>query len=109
CQGTIKGNPYVFPSDAGGHRDAGDINNIFVHRNWKRGGFKLNTQVCRHLSAKIILDADPGQMGLVQTLLGHKSLKTTETYYGRVNQIIAQRWYQEALAKAARDIDAELL
>jgi len=109
CQGAIKGNPYVFPSDAGGHRDAGDINNIFVHRNWKRGGFKLNTQVCRHLSAKIILDADPGQMGLVQTLLGHKSLKTTETYYGRVNQIIAQRWYQEALAKAARDIDAELL
>lgn len=109
CAGASRGNPHVFPSDAGGYRDAGGINALFVKRNWKRGGFKLNTHVCRHLSAKIILDADPSKMALVQTLLGHKSLKTTETYYGQVNQIIAQRWYQDALAETARKLGLEAI
>lgn len=107
CAGATKDNPYVFPSDAGGHRNAGDINKLFVDRNWKRGGFKLNTQVCRHVTAKIILDRDPSKMPLVQTLLAHASLKTTETYYGQVNQIIAQRWYQGALEAVARDLGVE--
>jgi integrase len=109
CAGAVNGNPYVFPADAGGHRDAGDINKIFGHRNWKRGGFRLNTQVCRHLAAKIILDKDPSKMPLVQTLLGHKSLKVTSTYYGQVNQIIAQRWFQDALAETARNLGVEAI
>lgn len=109
CAGASRDNPYVFPSDAGGYRDAGGINALFVKRNWKRGGFRLNTHVCRHLSAKIILDTDPSKMALVQTLLGHKSLKTTETYYGQVNQIIAQRWYQDALAETARKLGVEAI
>lgn len=109
CAGAVNGNPYVFPSEAGGHRGPGQINELFVARNWKRGGFMLNTQVCRHLAAKIILDHDPAKMPLVQTLLGHKSMAVTSSYYGQVNQIIAQRWFQDALAKVAHELHVEAL
>lgn len=97
-------NPYLFPSKGMAHRSGTVLNKIFVDRNWRFGGFKLNMHCQRHVCAKLILDADPSKMGLVQQLLGHRSRATTEAYYGQINQIIAQRWYQDLLAqrRAAR-------
>ena len=35
----------------------------------------------RHLTAKVILDADPGAYETVRQLLGHRNLKTTVNNY----------------------------
>jgi len=56
----------------------------------------------RHLAAKVILDEDPSAMALVQVMLGHLWIKTTESYYAEVNKIIAQRRWQALLSAGAR-------
>jgi integrase len=73
------------------------LNAPFVDRNLKIGGFHLNLHCCRHLAAKIILDQDPRAMPLVQHLLSHRNIKTTQRYYAEVNKIIAQRTYHQLL------------
>ena len=40
----------------------------------KRAGIELSAHQFRHLSAKIVLDAEPGSFETVRQLLGHKSL-----------------------------------
>ncbi len=98
-------NPFLFPSfSAEGYRTPTDLNRIFKARNLAIGGFELNIHCARHVCAKLILDMDPANgMGLVQKLLGHKNIKTTESYYGQVNQIIVQRWYQRLLHERFED------
>lgn len=93
---AILKNPFLIPSfSQEGYRSPEDLNRIFKDRNLKIGGFVLNMHCARHVCAKLILDQDPAKgMGLVKTLLGHKTEETTQCYYGQINTIIAQRWYQ---------------
>jgi integrase len=49
---------------------------------WRRAGIVLTPHQYRHLNAKIILDDNPGALGLVKDQLGHKSLKSTLIYAG---------------------------
>lgn len=65
-------------------------------------GIDLNMHVMRHLAAKIILDEDPSAMALVQVMLGHLWMKTTESYYAEVSKIIAQQRWQALLNAGAR-------
>lgn len=104
--GADPGNPYLFPAYGMNHRDAGLLNKAFVDRNWTIGGIRLNLHCQRHLCAKLVLDADPGQMPLVQTILAHRSIKTTESYYGEINQIIAQRRFHQLLEQRERELRA---
>src|SRR5262249_16782295 len=43
----------------------------------RRAGIVLTSHQFRHLSAKVLLDAEPGSFETVRQLLGHKNLKTT--------------------------------
>ena len=62
----------------------------------------MDLHVTRHLAGKIILDLDPGAMALVQQVLGHKKIETTQAYYAEVNGIVAQRRYLDLLDQATR-------
>jgi len=90
-------NPHLFPAHGMEYRAAQQLNKAFVDRNWRRGGFLLNLQVQRHICAKVVADEHPDKMVLVQRLLGHKSIKTTESYYAEIKQIVAQRMYHRLL------------
>ena len=60
----------------------------------------------RHLSAKVMLDAQPGNFETVRQLLGHKSLRTTVGAYAGIDSRRAgrhqQRLIEEALAAEMR-------
>lgn len=47
----------------------------------KRCGLASHPHLFRHICAFLILDDAPGAHGQVQTLLGHKSIRTSTTYY----------------------------
>ena len=70
----------------------------------RRVGIVLSSHQFRHLSAKVLLDAQPGNFETVRQLLGHKSLTTTVGAYAGVNSRRAgrhhQRLVEEALAAA---------
>jgi integrase len=97
-------NPYLFPAAGGKHRTGTQLNDIFTRRNWKVGGFVLNIHCQRHVCAKLILDDDPTQMELVRILLDHKSIKTTERFYSRINKVIALRQFHDLVARRRREL-----
>ena len=67
-------------------------------------GVAMTPHQFRHLAASIALDHQPGALGLVKDLLGHKNLKTTANFYAGMRTRQAGRAYDKILA-ARRDPD----
>ena len=62
-------------------------------------GIDFTPHQFRHLAAKIALDADPGALGLVKDLLGHKNYKTTVNAYAGLRTRQAGHRYDLLLDK----------
>ena len=66
----------------------------------KRVGIELSSHQFRHLSAKVLLDAQPGNFETVRQLLGHKSLTTTVGAYAGIDSRRAGRHHQHLVEEA---------
>jgi integrase len=66
----------------------------------RRVGIVLTSHQFRHLSAKVLLDAEPGSFETVKQLLGHKSLKTTVGAYAGIDSRRAARHHQRLIEQA---------
>jgi integrase len=66
----------------------------------RRAGIALTSHQFRHLSAKVLLDAEPGSFETVRQLLGHKSLKTTVGAYAGIDSRRAARHHQHLIERA---------
>ena len=66
----------------------------------KRVGIVLSSHQFRHLSAKVLLDAQPGNFETVRQLLGHKSLNTTVGAYAGIDSRRAGRHHQHLVEEA---------
>ena len=66
----------------------------------KRLGLRLSTHQFRHLSAKVILDAEPGNFETARQLLGHASLETTVAAYAGISSRRAARHHQRLVEEA---------
>ena len=65
----------------------------------RRAGIVITPHQFRHLAAKNLLDANPGNFHGVQALLGHKSSKTPTIYAG-INSRRAARHHQSLIDQA---------
>jgi integrase len=65
----------------------------------RRVGLRFNPHLFRHLAAKIILDAHPGAYGLVQRVLGHKSIRTVMDFYTGTETTAAFAHYNTLMLK----------
>lgn len=63
----------------------------------KRLGIELTPHQFRHLSARTVLDAEPGAFETVRQLLGHQSLNTTVTAYTGINSARAARHHHQII------------
>jgi integrase len=66
----------------------------------KRLGLRLSPQQFRHLGAKVILDAEPGNFETARQLLGHASLETTVAAYAGISSRRAARHHQRLVEEA---------
>jgi hypothetical protein len=66
----------------------------------RRAGIVLTSHQFRHLSAKVLLDAEPGSFETIRQLLGHKSLKTTVGAYAGIDSRRAARHHQRLIEQA---------
>jgi integrase len=66
----------------------------------RRAGIVLSPHQFRHLSAKVLLDAQPGAFEIVRQLLGHKRDTTTVSLYAGVDSRRAARHHQHLIDKA---------
>ena len=71
----------------------------------RRAGITLTAHEFRHLSAKIILDDQPGAFETVRQLLAHKNLQTTVFSYTGIDSRRAGR-HHHALVEAALAVQA---
>ena len=65
----------------------------------RRAGIVITPHQFRHLAAKNMLDANPGNFEGVKQLLGHKNIKTTMIYAG-INSRRAARHHQSLIDDA---------
>ncbi len=66
----------------------------------KRAGIVLTAHQFRHLSAKVVLDGEPGGYETVRQLLGHTSLSTTVGAYAGIDSRRAARHHQRLVEQA---------
>ncbi|MCR9178429.1 MAG: site-specific integrase [Alphaproteobacteria bacterium] len=104
--GSDADNPYLFPAGGQKVRSGTLVLKNISDRAWKRGGIKLDCHIFRHIAAKIVLDQDPSAISLVSQILGHASIKTTLSYYAKINDVVSQRLYHEALAAKIKTVFA---
>lgn len=63
----------------------------------RRAGIVLTPHQFRHLSAKVVLDANPGEFETVKQFLGHNSIKTTVGAYAGIDSRRAARRHQHLI------------
>jgi hypothetical protein len=112
-------NPHLFPGAGNERKERGEngaypqgfgymIKNKlcqrFRHHIRKHVLLRMDLQVMRHIAGKVILDMDPSAMGLVQEVLGHKRIETTQSYYAQVSKIVAQKNYLQLLDQYSRRV-----
>ena len=66
----------------------------------KRAGITISAHQFRHLSAKMVLDAEPGSFETVRQFLGHESLTTTVGAYAGIDSRRAARHHQHLVEEA---------
>jgi integrase len=66
----------------------------------RRAGLVLTPHQFRHLSAKVLLDAQPGAFEIVRQFLGHKSTRTTANAYAGIDSRRAARHHQRLIDEA---------
>jgi integrase len=66
----------------------------------RRAGITLTPHQTRHLSAKLLLDHQPGGFETVRQLLGHKNLQTTVFSYAGIDSRRAGRHHQRLIDEA---------
>jgi integrase len=69
----------------------------------RRAGIVLTAHQFRHLSAKVMLDAEPGSIENVRQSLGHKNYKTTTSFYSGIDSRRAGRHHQNLIERALED------
>jgi integrase len=66
----------------------------------RRAGIVLTPHQFRHLSAKVVLDNNPGEYETCRQFLGHKSTKTTVAAYCGLDSRRAARRHQQLVEQA---------
>lgn len=116
-------NPHLFPGAGSERKERGKnggymkgfgymtktkLSQRFRQHIWKYSMLRMDMQVMRHIAGKVILDMDPSAMGLVQEILGHKKIETTQSYYAQVSKIVAQKNYLQLLDQYSRRVMSDI-
>jgi integrase len=90
----------LFVNPDGTPKHQGTVSAFITTTLRKRAGIVLTAHQFCHLSAKILLDAEPGSFETVRQLLGHASLNTTVGAYAGIDSRRAARHHQSLIEKA---------
>ena len=90
----------VFVNADGSPKNQGTVACLIMTYLRKWAGIELTPHQFRHLSAKVLLDAEPGAFEIVKQLLGHKSIATTVGAYAGIDSRRAARRHQYLVEQA---------
>jgi integrase len=73
--------PWLFPGEAGGHKDAKTLSGQIAERIAKATGLVITVHQFRHAAAALWLKHHPGDYETVRRVLGHRNIQTTIKFY----------------------------
>ena len=85
--------PWLFPGLADRPKSCERLAFQITETVRKRCGLKVHLHLFRHLSAKLFLDINPGQYGVIRLLHGHRSVETTTNFYYQLEADAAVKVY----------------
>ena len=86
---------WLFPGCSSEHKEKISFSTQIVKRIQKSTGLRLTVHQFRHAAAAILLKHRPGEYGLVQRILGHKSIETTKRFYVALEMIPANEIFAD--------------
>jgi hypothetical protein len=86
---------WLFPGCSSEHKEKISFSTQIVKRIQKSTGLRVTVHQFRHAAAAILLKHRPGEYGLVQRILGHKSLETTKRFYVALEMIPANEIFAD--------------
>jgi integrase len=84
----------LFVNADGAPKNQASVASLIINYLRRRAGILLTPHQFRHLSAKVVLDNNPGEYETVRQFLGHKSIKTTVGAYAGLDSRRAARRHQ---------------
>jgi integrase len=90
----------LFVNTDGSPKSPSTVAWLIVNYAKRRAGIILTPHQFRHLSAQVLLDAEPGSFETVKQALGHQNLKTTVGAYAGVDSRRAARHHQQLVEQA---------
>lgn len=88
---------WLFPREDGSHWTTTAAGQTLKELTSRHVGTDVNPHLVRALLGEMILEDNPGALGLVKDVLGHKSVMTSERFYLRQNRARARRTHQAML------------
>jgi integrase len=86
---------WLFPGEAGKHKDKISFSTQIVERVLKSTGLRITVHQFRHAAGALILKHRPGEYELVRRILGHKSIRTTTSFYCSLETTQANEIYAD--------------
>lgn len=90
---------WLFPGEAGGHKEAKTFSEQITKRIDKTTGLRLTAHQFRHAAAAILLQHRPGEYELARRLLGHRNIQTTMKFYCGLETIQANKIFGDIVRR----------
>jgi integrase len=97
-------NIYLFPGKCDGHKQSAHMSAQLAHLVLQEVGVRLTAHQFRHLAGFLYLEQNPGCYEVVRKLLGHRSIKTTMTFYACMEQPKAVRVYDGFIERRREEL-----
>jgi integrase len=96
------GNTALFPGIGPGPKNQAFFGTQISRTIRAHTGLRIHPHLFRHITAKLFLDANPGNYEVVRRTLGHRSIDTTNAFYTGLETAAAVRHFDEVILRLRR-------
>ena len=100
-------NDWLFPGRGRNHKSPAGLSNQITKHLREATGLEVNAHLFRHLTAKLFLEASPGNYEVVRRHLAHQSMDTTTNYYTGFETAGAVRLVDQQILKLRKNDQPE--
>jgi integrase len=97
------GNSALFPGIGAGPKNQDFFGTQISRTIRAHTGLRVHPHLFRHITAKLFLDANPGNYEVVRRTLGHRSIDTTNAFYTGLETAAAVRHFDETILRLRRE------
>jgi integrase len=95
-------NPWLWPDRKGDHKSTVSMSERIKKLIYRETGLTVTPHQFRHLAAKLLLQARPGEFELARQVLGHRHVSTTVNFYAGMQSRESVALYDDIVSQRLR-------